>query len=458
MLVHTHAVGVTGYDAAVLTVEVDVRPGIPAFTVIGLADQQARFIADNVRNAIASAGFEFPKQGITINLAPASWRAGRVNADLAIAVALLAASQQIPAEGLADTILLGDLRPSGAIRRGHGTLAGLQAARARGLTRALIPAGTRAEAALEPHVASVEAGCLRAVAELLAGDEIPTPDVAAPADEGPLPDLADVLGQPRAIEALKIAAAGHHSVLLMGGPGRGAMMLARRLPALLGDLDEQQSRTATRIASLAGVLRGDRTITKAPLRAPHPSISLTGLLGGGAARQLGEVSLANAGVLYLDALEAWPTATLQELRTVMAEGMVTRTYGERTLRAPASFLLVAAGSGCPCQCAACRCTHEDLAAHRRRLARAVDMFDIAVELERPNPGAVAHTTSEHAEADVAAARARLARRTDQHAARRQRVTATAAALNGGDQAAAARTARQLTRPLEDLLDQSRRAA
>jgi magnesium chelatase family protein len=297
-----------------VAVEVDIRPGLPAFTIVGLADAAVREARDRVRAAILNSGYDFPEQRITANLAPGDVPKAGPGLDLAIACGVLAASGQLPGELLDSHALFGELALDGEVRPCRGTLAVAQAAHEEGL-RALVLAGSRArEAALVEGLEVVVAERLGSAVRVLAGgagDPLPAPLPSAEelGGAGGLPgwaggaghlDLGDVRGQPHAVQALLLAAAGGHNLLLSGPPGTGKTMLAQRLPSILPPLSRAEAIEVTRIQSITGRLEDGELVRRRPFRAPHHSITTAGLVGGARRGWVGEVVLAHRGVLFLD--------------------------------------------------------------------------------------------------------------------------------------------------------------
>jgi len=305
MLARARTFAIEGLQARAVTVEVDIRPGLPAFTIVGLGDATVREARDRVHAAILNSGFQFPGQRITANLAPADIPKVGPGFDLALACAVLAASEQIPSEPLAHHALFGELSLDGAVRTARGTLAVAEASHKSSLQMLLVGPARAREAML---VQGLRVGVVRSLlsaARVLAGGE---PDPAPPpapesAHEPPrLPDLSDVRGRPDAVRALTIAAAGAHNCLFTGPPGTGKTMLAQRLPSILPPLTHDEAIEVLRIHSVAGRLESESLVRERPFRAPHHSITTAGLIGGARQGWVGEVVLAHNGVLFLNKL------------------------------------------------------------------------------------------------------------------------------------------------------------
>ncbi len=432
-------------------VEVDIRSGLPSFTIVGLGDTAVRESRDRIRAAILNSGFEFPGTRITANLAPAFLRKAGPGFDAALALAVLAASGQLPRQDLAGYAVFGELSLGGELRDSPGVLAVAEGARGEGCRRLIVPRQRAREAAIVTGLEVVAATGLRAAAEVVKGAAVPALPEAAP-DAGAArrarPDLSDVRGHRAPLLALEIAAAGGHNLLLEGAPGTGKTMLARRLPSILPPLDPDEAIEVTRIHSVAGVHAGG-LISERPFRAPHHTISPSGLAGGGSPPRPGEATLAHRGVLFLDELSEFQRSSLDALRQPLEDGAVTIVRGQQGLLFPSRFMLVAATNPCPCGFAGvedrCSCGEADLRRHRRRLSGPLlDRMDLMVDVRRPAEEELRgepSTSSERARARVAAARER----------QRRRLAETAASCNGDMDAQVARDRVKLERAAADEL-------
>src|SRR5580704_16653544 len=314
MLARIVTFAIDGIDPRQVWVEVAIRSGLPAFTIVGLGDVAVRESRDRIRSAIANSGFEFPQTRITANLAPAFLRKVGPGFDAALALGVLAASGQVPVEALAGYAVFGELSLGGELRDSPGALAVAEGARRAGLGRLIVPRERAREAALVEGLEVAGVPSLRAAADVLTGGSVPPlPDgVRAPAPPAE-PDLADIRGHAAPLLALEIAAAGGHNLLLEGAPGTGKTMLARRIPSILPALTRAEAIEVTRIHSIAG-LHASGLVQARPFRAPHHTVSAFVLVGGGAPPRPGEATLAHHGVLFLDELAEFQRSSLEALR------------------------------------------------------------------------------------------------------------------------------------------------
>jgi magnesium chelatase family protein len=367
-------------------VEVALAQGLPAFTIVGLPDPSIQEARERVRAAIQSSAEKWPQKRVTVNLSPAHLRKAGSSFDLAMALGVLVADGRLQQDRLSKVCVLGELSLDGAVRRVRGVLPAVISALAEGARAVMVPVSNAREAALVGGLDVLPVAHLGQAVRFLRGEgdleEVPAEtDHVAPSSDI---DLSDVRGQTLAKRALEIAAAGGHNLLMMGAPGGGKTMLARRLPSILPPMQEWESFEVTRIYSVAGLLPdGASLVTERPFRAPHHSASTTGLIGGGSGfPHPGEVSLAHRGVLFLDEFGEFRREALQGLRQPLEDAMIRIVRARWSVAYPARFQLIAASNPCPCGfkndlLKACRCLPGPVATYEARLrGPVVDRIDL----------------------------------------------------------------------------------
>ena len=388
MLCEVRSLGLSGISGYEVRAECDLSAGLPAFEIVGLPDAAVKEARDRVRAAIKNCGFTFPVSRITVNLAPANQRKGGTVYDLPILAGILAAGGQLRLDG-PDSAYVGELSLSGSLRPVVGMLPMALAARRAGIKRLYVPAPSAAEATLAGGLEVYPVESVGQLAAHLRGEAPLEP--AAAWTPGPedfaCPDFADVKGQENVKRALEIAAAGGHNLCMVGPPGSGKSMLARRLPSILPDMSRSEALEATEIHSVMGLTDPDHPlISRRPFRSPHHTISPMGLAGGGTNPRPGEISLAHHGVLFLDELPEFSKEVLEVLRQPLEDGQVQISRAAGSVTYPSRFMLVCAMNPCKCgwyghPSGRCRCTEQEVRRYLSRLSGPLlDRIDLFVEV------------------------------------------------------------------------------
>jgi magnesium chelatase family protein len=396
----------SGMEAPLVTVEVHLGNGLPSFTIVGLPEAEVKEARDRVRAALQNARFEFPARRITVNLAPADLPKEGGRYDLPIAIGILAATRQVPADKLDQYEFAGELALTGELRAIRGALAMTYRAHESGRAF-IVPCVSAEEAALVRDARVLPAGTLLQVCAHLGGQQpLPRLELQAPESLALYPDMSDVKGQAQAKRALELAAAGGHSLLMTGPPGSGKTMLAERLPGILPPMTDAEALESAALQSLgAGGFRV-KDWRRRPFRSPHHTASAAALVGGGSVPRPGEISMAMHGVLFLDELPEFDRDVLEVLREPLESGRITISRAARQSDFPARFQLIAAMNPCPCgylghYSGKCRCTPDQVARYRRKISGPLlDRIDLQLEVPAVQPEEMAARPSGETSAHV----------------------------------------------------------
>ncbi|OED39309.1 hypothetical protein AB834_00335 [PVC group bacterium (ex Bugula neritina AB1)] len=413
MVLHLYSATLNGMNGLCIDVEVDLSAGLPNLVIVGMGDTAIRESRERIRSSMKSFGYKFPSKRMVINLAPASLKKEGALYDLAMTLGLLHASDQISLQNYQDYGILGELSLDGLLRPVKGVLSMVIAMKKKGLKKAIVPYLNRKEAAVVKGIDIFPVKTLADAILLMTNKSQLHPYIFSEKDESHevkklYPDFKDVKGQPFVKRALEIAASGGHNLLMVGAPGTGKSMLAKRFSGILPKMNFEESLECTQIQSIMGILKKDKLVRDRPFRSPHHSISYVGLVGGGKDPRPGEISMAHNGVLFLDELPEFNRSVLEVLRQPLEDDQVTIARASGSITFPSQIILIAAMNPCPCgfltdEKKACHCTSSQIQKYRAKISGPLlDRIDLHVQVPSVSFEAISQKSEEESSSDIRA--------------------------------------------------------